>query len=196
MKKTFLIVTLAIVLLVNGANEGSASSPTYKVEKGDTLYKISEIHDTTVEKLKSRNNLKSNLIHPDQKISVASNAKKIKESTEAVKKTASKTPSRSKSTNIVKEFNVSATAYTAYCKGCSGITKTGIDLRNNSDLKVIAVDPSVIELGTKVYVEGYGYAVAGDIGSAIKGNKIDVFIPTKNEAFEWGRKTVKISIIK
>ena len=105
------------------------------------------------------------------------------------------TPSRSTSENAVKEFTVTATAYTAYCNGCSGITKTGINLKQNPDLKVIAVDPSVIKLGTKVHVEGYGYAIAGDIGGAIKGNKIDVFIPTKSEALEWGRKQVKIKIL-
>ncbi len=91
---------------------------------------------------------------------------------------------------------VSTTAYTAYCRGCSGITKTGINLRKNPNLKVIAVDPSVIKLGTKVYVEGYGYAIAGDTGSAIKGNKIDVFMPNHSSALKWGRKTVKIKILR
>ena len=62
-------------------------------------------------------------------------------------------------------------------------------------MKVIAVDPSVIKLGTKVYVEGYGYAIAGDTGGAIKGNKIDVFFPTKEEAYKWGRKKVTIKIL-
>lgn len=95
-----------------------------------------------------------------------------------------------------KEFYVNSTAYTAYCTGCSGITTTGINLRQNPDMKVIAVDPSVIPLGTKVYVEGYGHAVAGDTGSAIKGNKIDVFFPTKAEAYRWGVKKVKITILE
>lgn len=93
------------------------------------------------------------------------------------------------------ELTVTATAYTPYCTGCSGVTATGINLRNNPDLKVIAVDPSIIPLGTKVYVEGYGYAIAGDTGGAIKGNKIDVFFPTKSQAYNWGRKTVKIRIL-
>jgi len=94
-----------------------------------------------------------------------------------------------------KELTVTATAYTASCTGCSGVTATGINLKNNPDLKVIAVDPNVIPLGTKVYVEGYGYAVAGDTGGAIKGNKIDVFFPNKSQAYNWGRKTVKIRIL-
>ncbi|MEH7125090.1 ubiquitin-like domain-containing protein [Bacillus sp. JJ1532] len=94
-----------------------------------------------------------------------------------------------------KEIYVSSTAYTAHCNGCSGKTATGINLRANPDAKVIAVDPRVIPLGTKVYVEGYGYAIAADTGSAIKGNKIDVFFATKGEAYRWGRKTVKIRIL-
>ncbi|WP_075620351.1 G5 and 3D domain-containing protein [Paenisporosarcina indica] len=94
-----------------------------------------------------------------------------------------------------KEFYVSATAYTAYCNGCSGITATGIDLRSNPSLKVIAVDPEVIPLGSKVWVEGYGYAVAGDTGGAIKGMKIDLFMPTTDQAFGFGRKKVKIKIL-
>lgn len=71
-----------------------------------------------------------------------------------------------------KTIKMSATAYTASCKGCSGITKTGLNLRKNPSLKVIAVDPKIIPLGSKVWVEGYGIAVAGDIGSAIKGKKL------------------------
>jgi uncharacterized protein YabE (DUF348 family) len=94
------------------------------------------------------------------------------------------------------EYYVTSTAYTANCNGCSGITATGINLHQNPNIKVIAVDPRVIPLGTKVYVEGYGYAVAADTGSAVKGYKIDVFFPTKSEAYRWGRRTIKIKILK
>lgn len=95
-----------------------------------------------------------------------------------------------------KTFTVESTAYTAGCAGCSGITATGINLNNNRNAKVIAVDPSVIPLGTKVYVEGYGEAIAGDVGRAIKGNKIDVHLPTKDDARRWGRKNVQITILQ
>nr|WP_243355819.1 G5 and 3D domain-containing protein [Bacillus litorisediminis] len=95
-----------------------------------------------------------------------------------------------------KEFYVNSTAYTAFCNGCSGVTATGINLRSNPDIKVIAVDPSVIPLGSKVYVEGYGHAIAADTGSAIKGNKIDVFFATKEEAYRWGVRKVKITILE
>lgn len=59
---------------------------------------------------------------------------------------------------------------------------------------VIAVDPSVIPLGTRVFVPGYGPAVAADTGSAIKGNIIDLWMPTTAQAQAWGRRTVTITI--
>ncbi len=93
------------------------------------------------------------------------------------------------------EVFVNSTAYTASCNGCSGRTATGIDLKANPNAKVIAVDPSFIPLGTKVYVEGYGYAVAADTGGSVKGQKIDVFFSTKAEAYRWGNRQVKIKII-
>ena len=98
--------------------------------------------------------------------------------------------------SVSKEFYVNSTAYTANCNGCSGTTATGVNLKANPNAKVIAVDPNVIPLGTKVYVEGYGYAVAADTGSAIKGNKIDVFLSSKSAAYRWGSKRVKIKILE
>ena len=95
-----------------------------------------------------------------------------------------------------KTISVSATAYTAKCDGCSGVTATGVDLNTNPNAKVIAVDPSVIPLGSKVYVEGYGHATAADTGGAIQGNKIDVHVPNKNQAYGWGVKTVKVTIVE
>ncbi|ARD48442.1 G5 and 3D domain-containing protein [Sporosarcina sp. P33] len=94
-----------------------------------------------------------------------------------------------------KEFYANASAYTAYCTGCSGITATGINLRANPNMKLIAVDPRVIPLGSKVWVEGYGYAIAGDTGGAIKGNRIDLHMPTKEAAYNFGRRQVKIKVI-
>lgn len=94
-----------------------------------------------------------------------------------------------------REFYVTATAYTPYCNGCSGTSATGIDLRSNSGLKVIAVDPSVIKLGSKVWVEGYGTAIAGDTGGAIKGNKIDILVQTESQASSWGVRKVRIKVL-
>jgi resuscitation-promoting factor RpfB len=98
--------------------------------------------------------------------------------------------------HAAKEIYVTASAYTAYCQGCSGTTSMGINLRANPSAKVIAVDPNIIPLGSKVYVEGYGYAIAADTGSGINGYEIDVFIPNKSDALRWGRKRVKVRILQ
>ncbi|TDL30435.1 DUF348 domain-containing protein [Jeotgalibacillus sp. S-D1] len=139
---------------------------------------------------------------PDKKAEAAPSSntvKATKTSAKPAQTTAAKTAAASKadaSSSEGKEMYVSSTAYTASCNGCSGITATGINLKANPDLKVIAVDPSVIPLGTKVHVEGYGYAVAGDTGGAIKGNKIDVFVSSQEEALQWGNRQVKIKILQ
>lgn len=89
-----------------------------------------------------------------------------------------------------KKYYMEATAYTATCKGCSGITAMGIDVRNSTTYQgygIIAVDTRVIPLGTKVSINGRKY-IAGDTGGAIKGNKIDVLVGSVDEALQFGRK--------
>ena len=105
------------------------------------------------------------------------------------------TASRNNTAAGGKEFYVTATAYTPNCNGCSGITATGINIKSNPDMKLIAVDPKVIPLGSKVWVEGYGYAIAADTGGAIKGNKIDILVSSKSAAKNWGRKKVRIKVL-
>ncbi|MGQ9823828.1 MAG: ubiquitin-like domain-containing protein [Desulfotomaculales bacterium] len=61
---------------------------------------------------------------------------------------------------------------------------------------VVAVDPQVIPLGTQLYVEGYGYARALDVGPAITGNRIDVFLNSADEARHWGVRRVKVYILE
>jgi peptidoglycan hydrolase CwlO-like protein len=91
------------------------------------------------------------------------------------------------------ELYVSATAYSPEDSGA--LTYLGYNIKANPNMKLIAVDPTVIPLGKKVWVEGYGEAIAGDTGSAIKGHKIDVLVPNRATAISWGRKTVKIVIL-
>lgn len=96
--------------------------------------------------------------------------------------------------------NVKATAYTKDCKGCSGITKTGVNLRH-SYKRVIAVDPSVIPLGSVVELfindESWGRYSAQDTGGDIKGKRIDVLMPTKKKALAFGVKdNVKVKVLK
>lgn len=95
-----------------------------------------------------------------------------------------------------KTLTVESTAYTADCDGCSGITRMGLDLKKYPDAKVIAVDPSVIPLGSIVKVEGYGVAIASDTGGGVNGNSIDVFIANREDALQWGRKNVRVEVIE
>ncbi|OOZ84749.1 cell wall-binding protein EntC [Bacillus cereus] len=100
-----------------------------------------------------------------------------------------------------RELRVVATAYTAdplengYKAGDQVKSAMGHNLTANPNMKLIAVDPSVIPLGSKVWVEGYGVAIAGDTGGAIKGNKIDVLMPDKGTSSNWGRKTVTVKVL-
>ena len=187
MKKFSFVLSFVLMFLVAFANDSEAAASVHTVKKGDTLYKISKQYHISISTIKSLNGLKSDTIKPNQKIKLTGT--KVKAA--AVKKT----PSRSNGT-VVKEIMVTSSAYTASCRGCSGVTTTGINLKKNPNLKVIAVDPRVIKLGTKVYVEGYGYAIAGDTGGSIRGNKIDVFMPNHSSALKWGRKTVKVKILR
>lgn len=93
-----------------------------------------------------------------------------------------------------KELYVTATAY-SHEESSTGMTATGHNIKANPSMKLIAVDPSVIPLGSRVWVEGYGEAIAGDTGGAIKGHKIDVLMPSGADARNWGRKTVKVVIL-
>lgn len=95
-------------------------------------------------------------------------------------------------------MTVEATYYTAGCKGCSGITYTGVDVRdtiyNSAGERIIAVDPNVIPLGSKVLIEGTTYR-ASDIGSAIKGKRIDILVSSKKEAKRNGRHDITIKVL-
>lgn len=97
-----------------------------------------------------------------------------------------------------------ATAYIALCDtGCSGITKTGIDVRQTVEYggrRVVAVDPDVIPLGSALIVrlaDGTEIeATAQDTGGRIRGNMIDILSADYDDAIEFGRQAVKIKIIE
>lgn len=101
---------------------------------------------------------------------------------------------------------MTATAYDLSYESCGklpshpayGITASGMRARRG----VVAVDTSVIPLGTRLYIEttdgsySYGYAVAGDRGGAIRGNRIDLFMDTRSECLQFGRRSVNVYILE
>lgn len=102
------------------------------------------------------------------------------------------TPAPTETSSGSQVLQMEATGYSYTQPGLSNFTATGIDLRENS--RVIAVDPSVIPLGSVVEVSGYGYAVAGDTGGAIIGNRIDLHFNTVAECTQWGRRSVTVTV--
>jgi len=89
-------------------------------------------------------------------------------------------------------LRVIATAYTSGCVGCTGYTASGA----RAGQGIIAVDPRVIPLGTKVYVPGYGRAIAGDTGGAIVGRRVDLGFDTLAAALNFGRRPVMVYVVK
>ncbi len=91
-----------------------------------------------------------------------------------------------------KIYNMEATAYCNSGGTGNGITASGI----RTYVGVVAVDPKVIPLGTRLYVEGYGIALAADTGGAIKGHKIDLFFNTERECYNFGRRPRTVYVLK
>jgi len=88
----------------------------------------------------------------------------------------------------VKEITMEVTAYTH----TGNLTATGTVPAKGT----VAVDPRVIPLETRLYIKGYGFGVARDTGGKIKGNRLDVFFETREKALKWGRKEVKVTILR
>lgn len=125
-------------------------------------------------------------------VKVSTSDKVASVSSEPKSSSSKKSSSKSSSSNDV--MYVTATAY-SHQDTKADITALGYNIKKNKNMKLIAVDPAVIPLGSKVWVEGYGEAIAGDTGGAIKGHKIDVLMSSSSKAKAWGRKTVKIKIL-
>lgn len=107
---------------------------------------------------------------------------------------------------VLRTVKVTATGYTAGYESTGkkpghpqyGITYSGVKVkRDKNKVSTIAADPDVFPLGTILYIPDYGYGVVADIGSAIKGEKIDLFFNTTRQVFsEWGKKDVEVQVIK
>ena len=96
------------------------------------------------------------------------------------------------SLEYTKVLGMEATAYLPTDGSSEGLTATGIP----ATYGIVAVDPEVIPLGTKVYIPGYGTALAADTGGAIYGYKIDLCMENYYQAMDFGRRTVTVFILK
>lgn len=111
-----------------------------------------------------------------------------------------------KQDQIIHTVKVMATGYTAGYESTGkrpthpqyGITYSGVKVRRDKNtISTIAADPRVFPLGTILYIPEYGYAVVADVGSAIKGRKIDLYFATTKQVYkEWGKKEVEVQVIK
>ena len=88
-------------------------------------------------------------------------------------------------------LTMEATAYLPTDGGGDGITASGMQAKHG----VVAVDPNVIPLGTKLYIPGYGEALAADTGGDIVGSRIDVVMEDYGEAMQFGRRTVEVYVL-
>lgn len=97
----------------------------------------------------------------------------------------------SKPSRYSREILMSASAYTRFDDGNGSYTCRGHLLRKG----LVAVDPNVIPLGTRLYIPGYGFAVADDIGGSIRGNRIDLAFEDRGEALAFGRQRVTVYVL-
>lgn len=197
------VLLIASLALINPTDSLATQSEVNKSKGGKVSTSVMGESDDAKASVERLNKLLADVEQSIQKLDTKSSQlqrdvdTEYKQYLEAKRLAATKNvmPSRGTETSY-KSFYVKASAYTDSCRGCTGRTATGLNLRANPSLKVIAVDPKVIPLGSKVWVDGYGYAVAADTGGAIRGNKIDVFMPNESDCYRWGVRQVLIKILK
>lgn len=168
------------------------SPQIYVVKKGDTLYRIAQWFDTTVELLMTENRITDpTLLQIGQKLAIPP----------SYTDTLAWLEENPEKRQVEQVLNATLTAYTAGYESTGktpshpayGITSSGTKVKEG---RTIAVDPNVIPIGSIVYIEGVGLRRAEDTGSAIKGARIDVYIPELEEALEFGvKENVKVYVL-
>ncbi|TSJ60340.1 hypothetical protein FPQ13_12055 [Allobacillus salarius] len=111
------------------------------------------------------------------------------------------------STEAYRQFEIKTVIATSYTAGVEstgkspghpnyGITFSGLEVQRD-ELSTIAADPEFLPLGSVLYIPNYGYGIVADTGSAIKGNKIDLYYETVDEVFsQWGKKEIDVFLIE
>lgn len=206
-----MLLCLTVILGLSHAFAEAKNSEydTVIVKKGDTVYQIAKSYGTDVQRITDVNQLKDpSLIRVGQELRIP---KTKTEKNEQVKPASQETkrigggegelaiPAIARGRSLG-EFTL--TAYTAGPESTGkspghpayGITSSGAKVREGV---TVAVDPKVIPTGSRIYIEGIGYRVAQDTGSAIKGKRIDVFINDLDEALRFGvKRNVRVELVE
>ncbi|ARJ25142.1 enterotoxin [Bacillus mycoides] len=182
------------------AQEIARAKEEAKVREMEKAKEEARAQEIAKAKEKEKEETKAQEIAKAKEEAKAREIEKAKEEAKAKEATKTQEVSKNNTQSAKRELTVVATAYTADPSengtyGGRVLTAMGHDLTANPNMRIIAVDPKVIPLGSKVWVEGYGEAIAGDTGSAIKGNRIDVLMGSKSKAMNWGRQTVKVKVL-
>lgn len=158
--------------------------------------KISELEleiESVYEKLSEKEN---SILEFEEKL------KKVENENEKLKKENEKLKKELEKYDSLRKLNMVATAYTSECDGCTGITATGYDVGKNktyNGMKIIASDPNIIPMNSVVLIKTDNSsfkAISLDTGGAIKGNRIDILMDTKDDAYNFGRQNVEVTILK
>lgn len=206
---------IAITLFINvykpSSHEQLSESPTGRTIKRVEYNGFNAIYTQVIEKQRQQAEAERNAkrqqaleeahrLYDMRQAKIAEEQRRIAEAKRQAER--QKQISRSNNANLT-QFTMIATHYTARCEGCSGITATGIDVTRTiyaNGLRIIAVDPQVIPLGSIVrveYADGTTFkAIAADVGGAIKSRRIDVLVASENEAYRLGKQTVIVTILK
>lgn len=183
--------TLIIILLLL-----TTSAYVYTTNKNNKLKEINDLlnitvdeQKTTIEKLEvEKNDLNiwaQELIKRNKQLEAKLNKQ------QTMKESQPTEPTSNNNKNLG-SFKISAYCHCSKCCGKSdGITATGTKVAAN---RTIAVDPKVIPLGSKVIIDGQTY-IAEDTGGHIKGNRIDMYFPTHQQALNWGIKYKNVTLV-
>ncbi len=154
--------------------------------------KKKELEITKKEQETEQEKLESNLAKADMLLDKVKNEKSsVQQTLAAIRERIARI--QPEGITLTGEWSMVATAYYAGGGGLNGngITATGFRARKG----IVAVDPSVIPLGTVIYIEGYGQALAADTGGWIKGNRIDLCYDSLDECYRYGRRKIYVYLV-
>lgn len=188
-------------IVMNVSYKGQVSEAEKEIEilkesektKKDEISELESEIKSVYEKLSEKEN---SILEFEEKLKNSENEnEKLKKENEKLKKELEKYDS-------LRKLNMIATAYTSECDGCIGITSTGYDVRKNktyNGMKIIASDPNIIPMNSVVLIKTDNSsfkAISLDTGGAIEGNRIDILMDTKDDAYNFGRQNVEVTILK